>query len=807
MSPTSHTLEKDEWRLIYEGYDPAEKPRREALCTLGNGLFATRGAAPECSAGDGSHYPGTYIGGIYNRLSSEKAGRTIENESLVNAPNWLPLTFRVDDGPYFSIDDVEILDYEQVLEMHTGVLVRTLRFRDSQGRTSRLAQRRIVHMAHPHLAALETTLRPEDWSGRVTFSSAIDGGVENAGVERYSDLPGKHLEVLDTHYEDDGIASLRVRTVQSRIEIAAAMRVELYLNDSPADAERNAVTEEPERVEQHFTLDISADDSLRVEKVVALYSSRDTAISEPCLAAVDSVRDAGTFAELYVSHERQWRSLWERCEIGLKGSLHADIALNVHTFHLLQTVSPNSIGRDVGVPARGLHGEAYRGHIFWDELFVFPYLNYRLPELARSLLMYRYRRLDAARKLARDAGYDGAMYPWQSGSDGREETQVVHLNPESGRWIPDYSHRQHHIGIALAYNVWQYCGVTRDTDFLAEYGMEMFLEIAKFWESIATYDPIDNAYHIVGVMGPDEFHDDDPKWDGEGLRDNAYTNVMVAWMFGKVPVLLDQLSGTQRTRVMADAGVDDDRVGRWQEIRCSLHVPLLDNGLIAQFEGYDELDEFDWDGYRERYDDIQRLDRILEAEGDSVRNYKASKQADVLMLLYLLSFEELGELMSLLGVEFAEETPGRLIEYYLERTSHGSTLSHVAHSWVLARSDRRASLDLLMSALESDLSDIQDGTTPEGIHLGAMAGTVDLIERSYSGIEVLGDRLRFKPSLPEGLECVSFQIYYEHRWLKVTLEDDEIEIESDVTNRPPIDVECRAAVKSVPSGGRVRFGR
>ena len=197
-------------------------------------------------------------------------------------------------------------------------------------------------------------------------------------------------------------------------------------------------------------------------------------------------------------------------------------------FHLLQTVSEHTIDLDVGVPARGLHGEAYRGHIFWDELFVFPFLNLRFPELTRALLRYRVRRLPEARQAARAAGYRGAMYPWQSGSDGREETQRLHLNPRSGRWLPDNSHRQRHVNAAVAWNVWQYYQATGDLDFLAAYGAEMLLEIARFWASIATYNRALDRYEICGVMGPDEYHDGYPDRDEPGLDNNAYTNVMAA---------------------------------------------------------------------------------------------------------------------------------------------------------------------------------------------------------------------------------------------------------------------------------------
>ena len=161
-----------------------------------------------------------------------------------------------------------------------------------------------------------------------------------------------------------------------------------------------------------------------------------------------------------------------------------ELKLRVHIFHCLQTASPHSIDLDVGIPARGWHGEAYRGHIFWDELFIFPFLSLRLPTLTRALLSYRYRRLPEAKRAAREEGFEGAMFPWQSGSNGREETQKLHLNPESGRWNPDNTHRQRHINAAIAFNIWQYYEATDDYEFLTAFGAEMFLEIARFWASI-----------------------------------------------------------------------------------------------------------------------------------------------------------------------------------------------------------------------------------------------------------------------------------------------------------------------------------
>ena len=362
----------------------------------------------------------------------------------------------------------------------------------------------------------------------------------------------------------------------------------------------------------------------------------------------------GRFAELLDGHLTAWTHLWERLSIEFDDFADELRILRLHLLHLLQTVSPNTADLDVGVPARGLHGEAYRGHIFWDELFIFPVLNLRLPMVTRSLLGYRYRRLAEARTPPRAAGHAGAMFPWQSGSDGREESQRLHLNPRSGHWNPDASARAHHIGIAVAYNAWQYYQVTGDLAYLIDYGAEMLVEIARFFVSLATYDDERDRFGIRGVIGPDEFHSGYPDAPYDGIDNNAYTNVMAVWVIMRALDALNLLPLPNRLDLMETLGLHSAELAHWDDVSRRMFVPFHD-GVISQFEGYGDLAELDWDRLRSQYGNIQRLDRILEAESDDVNRYKASKQADVLMLLYLLSADELRELLDRLGYRF---TPG-----------------------------------------------------------------------------------------------------------------------------------------------------
>ncbi len=786
-----------EWALIYEEFVPEQEGLREALCTLGNGVFASRGAAPEAPADD-VHYPGTYGAGVYDRLRTEIAGRTIENEDLVNLPNWLVLTFRPAGGDWLDLRRVELLDFRQELDLRTGVLTRSFRYRDQAGRTTAVTQRRLVSMADPHLAALETTIVPEDWWGRLEVRSVLDGTVANSGVARYRSLRGDHLVPTSTALVDRDTVGLVVETRDSHTRIGLAARTRILREDEPLEVGRTPIREEG-RVGQGFAVRVREGVGVTVEKTVSIVTSSTRAIYEAGEDAVERVARAGGFAELLERHQLAWHQLWQRFDISIDGSERAQMILRLHIFHLLQTVSTNTIDLDVGVPARGLHGEAYRGHIFWDELFIFPSLNFRLPALTRALLNYRFRRLPEAQWAAAQAGCEGAMYPWQSGSDGREESQTLHLNPRSGRWLPDNSQLQRHINIAVAFNVWQYSQVSGDMEFLRFRGVPMLVEIARFWASVATYDRVSDRYRISGVMGPDEYHDAYPDRDEPGLDNNAYTNVMVVWLLSRTLELLERLPDHHRQELWETLNLSREELDRWEDMSRKMFVPFHD-GIISQFEGYEDLLEFDWDGYRGKYGDIQRLDRILEAEGDTPNRYKVSKQADVLMLFYLLSADELRELLERLGYELPPESIPRIVDYYLARTAHGSTLSRVVHAWVVARSDRERSWELFSQALESDIADVQGGTTPEGIHLGAMAGTVDLLQRGYTGLEARGDVLWFNPAIPEEIGALEFRVHYRGQRLQVRITPEVLHLSTIPSEVAPIQVGFREEVVELLPG-------
>jgi beta-phosphoglucomutase family hydrolase len=774
------------WVLVYEGFDPERQPLREALCALGNGVLVTRGAAEEAHA-DGVHYPGTYLAGGYDRLETPVAGRTIVNEDLVNFPNWLPLTFRAADGDWVSLATASILEWRQELDMRRALLTRRMRVRDGDGRETSVVSRRLVHMGDPHLAAIDYQIVAENWSGHIEVRSELDGSVVNSGVARYRQLASKHLETVAMGEHGESGLWLLVRTSQSRIEMGLSACTRAWRGEERIREERRVVRE-PERIGTVLAFEVRQGEPVSIEKLVAIYTSRDAGVTEASLEAREAIDRCGRFEELLQSHELAWVPLWRRCDIGIEPAGQEQLILRLHIFHMLQTVCLNTIGRDVGVPARGWHGEAYRGHIFWDELFIFPLFNLRFPMITRSQLLYRYRRLPRARWLARQEGFRGAMFPWQSGSNGQEETQSIHLNPRDNSWGPDYSRRQRHVNVAIVYNVWQYYVVTGDREFLSHYGAEMIFEIARFLGSLCHFNDDRGRWEIHGVMGPDEYSEKYPDSDEPGLRNNAYTNVMAVWVMERALDVLDLLPPARVIEIAERIGLEAEEVARWRDVLEKMFVPFHGDGIISQFEGYERLKEFDWEGFRAKYGDIKRLDRILKAEGDSPDRYKMSKQADVLMLFYLLPPKDLTRIFERLGYAFSLDTQRKTVQYYLPRTAHGSTLSKIVHASVIDRIDRSAAWSLFQEGLQSDFADVQGGTTPEGIHLGAMGGTVDIVFRHYAGVDLTGDVIAFHPRLPEALRRLRLRVRHRGRWYEVTVTHDRFELEVEAAPPGPVRV-------------------
>lgn len=771
-------LEADQWSISYHDYDPKKERSRETLLSVGNGYFGTRGAMEEMDA-NAVNYPGTYMAGMYNRLITKIADRDIENEDFVNCINWLPLTFRIDGGAWFDANSTKLLGIKRKLNLKNGLLSREMQFEDAEGRQTQIVSERFASMDNPQLAAMRYRITPLNYNGTIEIKSGLDGKLTNQGVERYKALSSNHLEQIREGVENEKLYVL-VKTNQSGHQIAGAARHTLLKNGIAVDCKAEISTTSGQ-VFANYKLESKQNEAVTIEKIVSLGSDKEFFIENALLSVLSLLDDSKHFDELLEESSTIWEQLWEDMDIKVTGDRLSQKLLRLHLFHLLVSVSPVNNLLDASITARGLHGEAYRGHIFWDELYIMPLYDLHLPEAARSMLMYRFRRLEEARKYAKQYGYKGAMFPWQSGSDGREETQVVHLNPLTGKWGDDYSSMQRHVSLAIAYNVWDYYWITNDIDFLKEYGAEMFFDIARFWASKANLNQQSGRYEIKGVMGPDEFHEHMPGSEEGGLKDNTYTNLMVAWLFNKTKEVKDVI-GNDFEQVAKRMQLSSDELDKWVQMARQLNIVFNRDGILAQYDGYFGLKELDWDYYRQKYGNVYRMDRILKAEGKSADEYKVAKQADTLMAFYNLNKDEVDKLLFDMGYELPMDYLQRNLHYYLQRTSHGSTLSRLVHARLAAMTgNRQLSWDLYQDALQSDYVDIQGGTTGEGIHAGVMAGTILITLNTFAGINYREKELHIEPNLPENWKELSFKLNFKGIHYSFCLSKSGLEVLTDAS--------------------------
>jgi len=755
------------WKIVYDRFKPAKEGLREALCTLGNGYFGTRGAMVETQASR-IHYPGTYLAGGYNKSATSIAGRVAVNEDFVNCPNWLPLKFRIGDGEWIIPSENKILFYKQELDMHKGALTVKVRIQDRAKRRTEITMQRIVHMAEPHRAAIKYTIVPENYEGNITIRSALDGTVKNTGVARYRQLNSRHLKLCSIGSFGKNGVYLSVKTTRSKFIIGQAARVRIFVEGKEQHPPGEVLTRKKRMICQDFGVFVEQEQCCAVEKVVSIYTSKDKGIRNPVKSAINSAEKLVRFDVLFRSHRKEWNKLWKKFDIRVQGDDFLQKTIRLHTFHLLQTASVHNVSIDAGLPARGLHGEAYRGHIFWDELFALPVFDTHIPKISKALLMYRYKRLQPARKYAKENKFNGSMFPWQSGSAGSEETQTIHLNPMSGKWGPDHSCRQRHVSFAIAHNIWQYWEMTGDKDFLNRYGAEMLLAIAQFGASLSKYDPDDGRYHTRGLMGPDEFHEKLPGAQKPGFKDNAYTNILIVWTLVKALEVLDIVTPKNKTRLSRKLGLTNKVIEKWDDISRKMNIVIDKNGVIEQFGGYFELKELDWDFYRSKYKNVMRMDRILKAEGKSPNEYKAAKQADVLMIFYVLSVSEVSSLFNRTGYKFLKNTLKKNYDYYAKRTSHGSTLSKVVHCYIAHLIGRKKEAwKWFLEVAGSDIYDTQGGTTLEGIHVGVMGGSIDIVVRGFAGISFSADRMNIRPDIPQALESIKLKLKHRNIWFQL----------------------------------------
>jgi trehalose/maltose hydrolase-like predicted phosphorylase len=447
------------------------------------------------------------------------------------------------------------------------------------------------------------------------------------------------------------------------------------------------------------------------------------------------------FDALLAEHRQAWASRWTDADVVIDGDPEAELAARFSVFHLLSAAADTG---ETAVGARGLTGDAYAGHVFWDaDVFVLPALAAIRPAAARAMLQYRIHRLPAARALARSLGLRGARFPWESAGDGSDVTPRQVLG-RHGEVIPITTGAQEHIVADVAWAAARYGAWTGDTDLLAGAGRDLLVDTARYWASRIRTDDGGHG-HLFGVEGPDEYH--------EVVDDNAYTNVMARWNLSEGAKLLDKTdpgsAEAERWRTLADQLVDG-----WNPER----------GLYEQFEGYFDLEPL---LMSEVAPAPVAVDVLLGAK--RVASSQLIKQADVLMLHHLVPEEVVAGSL------------GSCLAFYEPRTAHGSSLSPAISASLLARSGQPdRALELFRMAARLDLDDLT-GTTAGGLHLATMGGVWQALAYGFLGLHAEGSpaeqgTLAVDPCLPEAWAALGLTFRFRGQAIGVRANHEQVEI-------------------------------
>ncbi|HIQ00328.1 TPA: beta-phosphoglucomutase [Candidatus Bipolaricaulota bacterium] len=713
---------------LVEAGDELSPQARETVLAVGNGYLSTRGTYEEKHPGE---LRATLINGVYDPVP-------IYFTELANCPDWTRVELEV-EGERFSPGSGRVLTEGRTLDLRDGVLRRRVRWRTPRGQQVEIQTMRFASLAEPHLCLQSYAVTPLTEEVQVRLEVPLEAAPGNPGLPPLPEVPLNHWEVLASDAEGRQV-HLLLRTRRSGIELAASLGVRIH-----------GVPEERVEVQAwsgpcpglSLTVRLSPGETLQVAKFVAYATSLETSAPLPCSRAQLAGAGEKGVAELLSEHRAAWGRLWARCDVEIAGDELAQRAVRFNLYQLL-IAAPYHTDR-ASIPAKALTGFGYRGHVFWDtDVFMLPFFALTLPEVARNLLLYRHHTLPGARENARERGYAGARYAWESADDGREVTP---------RWVPAASGEpipilcgelEQHISADVAYAVWSYWQASGDAGFMCDQGAEILLATAAFWASIARYDPAKERYEIRGVMGPDEYH--------ERVDNNAFTNAMARW---NIEVALDALDWLRHSHpekaegLERELGLTGEELARWREVARRMYVPQDPaSGLIEQFEGFFQLEEVNLAELAPRTRSLQAL---LGREG--VQQAQVLKQPDVLMLLYLLRDR------------YDERTVRANWDYYEPRTDHefGSSLGPPIHAALACElGEIEVAYRHFLRAALVDLEDLR-GNTAEGVHAASAGGVWQAVVFGFAGLRLTPTGPVARPRLPGHWKRLRFSIRYRGR--------------------------------------------
>jgi trehalose/maltose hydrolase-like predicted phosphorylase len=707
------------WTINETSFDPKTQHHKETIFTIGNGYLSTRGAFEEGHPGEGR---ATFVHGVFDDAP-------VVFTELANAPDWLALQVLI-NGQSFSLDSGQVESYERHLDLHSGLLTRAIRWRAPSGEAASLVFERFASLADEHLLCIRCQIKSE-FEGTIEIRAALNSMVDNRGLVHWNHV---------AQGQQGNIIYLQNRTRKTNIDLALAMH--LAASQVPAHSEFWDAKGVP-TVSQTFS--VKRDETLVVDKIVGVATSRET--TDAIAISLEHVRAASNWDSVLEAHQQAWRWEWERCDVQIEGDDEAQIAVRFSLFQLL-IAAPRRDNR-VNIGAKTLSGFGYHGHSFWDtETFMLPVFIYTAPHIARNLLDYRYQRLSAAREKAHANGFEGAQFPWESADTGEEVTPT---------WVPNFSDRiqliriwtgdiEIHISADIAYAAYLYWHVTGDDDWFIEKGVELILDIARFWATRAEWNAGKKRYEFNDVIGPDEYHDH--------VNNNYYTNRIAQWnlqtalnvwdwLKAHAPAKADELTGR--------LGLSHERLAAWKDVISRIHLSVRSDGLIEQFDKYFQRRDVDLASLEPRTISAQALFGI-----EGCNETQILKQPDVLMLQYLLRSE------------FTDEQVRLNYDYYTPRTDHtfGSSLGPSIQTIMACDVGKPDdAYEHFIRAARADLRDVR-GNAGDGIHGASAGGTWQAVVFGFGGLRITPEGWSTRPRLPRHWKRLSFK-FFAHGKLQV----------------------------------------
>jgi kojibiose phosphorylase len=750
-----------DWVLIEDGVDPAREREIESLLALGNGYLGIRS-----SIGDNGKFshPATFVAGIY--VADGNLG-----PRLAVLPHWLRVEVTL-ENQLLLLEAGRVLAHRRVLDLRQGLLWREWRQQDPSGRITRLAYYQVASLADRHLLFQSFAITAENYAGTISLTTDLG-----------------HSETTRTDVERAWPQSgaLVMRVSGKEVAVAAALEPRGLVASISGGQEGGAQHDS----EARYSWEAGLGETACLDRIFAIFTSRDA--ESPAKAACDrlaSTRARGLGAGME-AHIDAWRRRWEGADVRIEGDKEAQRALRFAIYHLIQAANPAD--EHVSIGARGLTGEAYRGHVFWDtEIYMLPFYVFTDPSAARALLMYRYHTLGAAQRKAKAQGYRGALYAWESADTGDEVTPKTIVAPDGRLVVIRTGEREHHISADVAYGVWQYWRATGDDAFMVAAGAEILVETARFWASRALIEP-DGRAHIRQVIGPDEYH--------ELVDDNAYTNAMAAFNLERaadaVAILSRERSDHWR-RLGDQLDITENEPRSWLALAGKLVTGFdASTGLFEQFAGFFELGEIDAIAQNGC---AMAVDVRLGAE--RVSRSKVLKQADVVAL------------SALLWQRWPIAVHAANFRYYEPRTVHGSSLSPALHAFVAARlGDLALAQAYFRQAGVIDLANNM-GNAAGGVHLGALGGLWQAAVFGVAGLQLEETGIAVDPHLLPGWAELTFRVQWRGRILCLWFEAEPRRIEVAVEKGDELTIAviegpaCRArgGQRFALEGDRSRWG-